>query len=90
MSNVPGSGADSQYEEISTHPQTGDRVPGIPGKLRLLVNSVSLHLAFPSEKMREDSKRGSNPHTAAAGVNMGPGQVCWESLRLSNSHLASH
>jgi len=70
MSDVSGPGADSQYGEISTHPQTGDRVPGIPGKLTLLT------LGFPTQKDEEDLTRGSNPHTVAAGVDKRPGQIC--------------
>ena len=79
----PGPGTDSQPGEISTHPQTGDRVPGIPCELSLLP------LSLPTREDEEDPAGCSNPHTMPISLNKRPGQVCGEGVSLDKGHLAS-
>ena len=83
MSVFPGPGTDSQPGEISTHPQTGDRVPGIPCELSLLP------LSLPTREDEEDPARCLNPHTTPICLNKRPGQVSGEGISLGKGHLVS-
>jgi len=70
MSDVPGSGADGQCEEISTHPQIGDRVPGIPGELSLLT------LGLPIQKDERRFNKRLKPSYSSSWCQYGT----WPSL----------
>ena len=82
MSVCPGPGTDSQPGEISTHPQTGDRVPGIPCELSLLP------LSLPIREDEEDPAGCSNSRTTPISFNKRLGQICGEGVSLDKGHLA--